>query len=112
MKDLVWRRIGDRGVRPDLVVPALEPRLAELGALVADRVLRCAFSAPCRLVRHKADLVVRRTPPKNSKADRAAGPVVDDDGNPPAAKEKGSQVVQKPALVGTALVSRPQTWFG
>ena len=28
------------------------------------------------------------------------------------AKEKGNQLVQNPALVGTAVVSRPQTWFG
>jgi hypothetical protein len=128
MKDLVWRRIGDRGVRPDLVVPALEPRqrsakdtvlerdhfvcksfffegsdealfdgnaampancaepganvvvvapfeivLAELGALVADGVLRRASSTPGRLVKHKADLVVRGAPLENSKARGTAG---------------------------------------
>jgi hypothetical protein len=176
MKDLVWRRIGDRGVRPDFVIPALEPRqggaegtvlerdhlvcnafflesadealldgdaampancaepcanvvvvapfeviLAELAALIADGVLRCASSPPGRLVKYKADLGARGTPLKNSKAERAARPVVDQWSMTTAthqqkgqdwAKEKGNQLVQNPALVGTAIVSRPQTWFG
>ena len=38
MKDFVWRRAGDRGMRPDLVVPALEPRqgVAETAVLERD----------------------------------------------------------------------------
>jgi hypothetical protein len=137
MKDLVWRHIGDRGVRPDFVVPALEPRqgeaetavlerhhfvckalffegadealldgdaampansaepcvnvvvvapfevvLAELAALIADGVLRRASSTPGRLVKYKADLGARGTPLENSKAERTARAVVNDDCNP------------------------------
>jgi hypothetical protein len=65
-----------------VVVAPIEVVLAELAALIADGVLRCASSTPGRLVKYKADLGARGTPLKNSKAERAARPVVNDDCNP------------------------------
>jgi hypothetical protein len=37
MKDLVGRRVGDRGMRPDLVIPALEPRQGGAETAVLER---------------------------------------------------------------------------
>ena len=37
MKDFVWRCIGDRGMRPDFVVPALEPRQGSAEGAVLER---------------------------------------------------------------------------
>ena len=67
-----------------VVVAPFEVVLAELAALIADGVLRRAYSPPGRLVKYKADLGARGSPLKNSKAERAARPVVNDDCNPPA----------------------------
>src|SRR5208283_2637553 len=67
-----------------VVVAPFEVVLAELAALIADGVLRRASSTPGRLVKYKADLGARGSPLKNSKAERAARPVVNDDCNPPA----------------------------
>jgi len=65
-----------------VVVAPFEVVLAELAALIADGVLRRASSTPGRLVKYKADLGARGSPLKNSKAERAARPVVNDDCNP------------------------------
>ena len=67
-----------------VVVAPFEVVLAELAALVADGVTRRASSPPGRLVKYKADLGARGSPLKDSKAERAARPVVNDDCNPPA----------------------------
>ena len=67
-----------------VVVAPFEVVLAELAALIADGVLRRASSTPARLVKYKADLGARGSPLKNSKAERAPRPVVNDDCNPPA----------------------------
>ena len=37
MKDFIWRRIPHRRVRPDLVVPALEPRKGSAETAVPER---------------------------------------------------------------------------
>ncbi len=37
MKDLVGCRVGDRGMRPDLVIPALEPRQGGAETAVLER---------------------------------------------------------------------------
>jgi hypothetical protein len=100
-----------------VVVAPFEVVLAELAALVADGVTRRASSPPGRLVKYNADLGARGSRLETSKAERAARPVVNYDCTHQQkgqdwAKEKGNQLVQNPVLVGTAVVSRPQTWFG
>ena len=100
-----------------VVVAPFEVLLPELAALVADGVLGRASGTPGRLIKHNADFVGRRSPLESCQAEGAARPVVDDHGKHQQkgqdwAREKGNQLVQKPAPDGTAVVSIPQTWFG
>src|ERR1017187_2097288 len=73
-----------------------EVLVAELAALIADGVLRRAFRAPRRLVKHNADFVGRRSPFESCKAEGAPRPVVDDDGNPPAERPGLSEGKREP----------------
>src|SRR5208283_700017 len=80
-----------------VVVAPVEILLAELAALVAHRVLGRASSTPGRLIKHNADLLGCRSPLEGCKAEGAARPVVDDDGNPPAERPELGEGEGEPA---------------